>query len=157
MNALLFASLTLLVPAPAKEAEPTGTPPTLQYVRFDDKGLFQQKVTVQQVVPVQKAVTVVVNGVQRTKVVTEYVTRMIEKQQTMDARNFDIYELDGKKAEEPLWRKTLGEGAIVILAGDGQVPHPAFLKAVKPGTLVLVPKMTPPMPVEQPKLVPANP
>jgi hypothetical protein len=143
MTSLLTAVL-IMVPAPA-EGAPSGAPPTLQFVKFDDKGVFRQTVTLTRYVPVQKTVTVNVNGQLQTQTVTEVVPQQVQQEQVMNAKDFDIYDQDGKLVDESTWKKALAPGGVVLLAGDGKVPHPAYVKAVKPGTLILVGKLPRPM------------
>src|SRR5262245_25895150 len=93
----LLAAYLILVPAPAAESEPTGNPPTLQYVRFNDMGVFDKKVT--NVVYTQEARTevVVVNGQQVTRTVLVMVPKSVEVTVRLDAKGYDYYDLDGKK------------------------------------------------------------
>jgi hypothetical protein len=147
----LLAAILIMVPAPV-EGTPSGAPPTLQYVKFDDKGVFRQTVSATQYVPVQKTITVNVNGQLQTQTITEVVPQTIQREQVMDAKNFDIYDQDGKLVDESIWKKALAPGGVVLLAGDGKMPHPAYVKTVKPGTLIFVGKL--PRPMGVPPVVP---
>lgn len=139
MTSLLTAYL-ILVPAPADEPEPTGAAPTLQYVRFNDQGLFEKKTKA--IVYAQEAQTqvVIVNGQQVTRTVLVMVPRTVEQTVRLDSKQYDYYDLDGKKVDESAWKKALSAGAVVLVAADGKAPEAAYRKALKPGTLILVAK-----------------
>jgi hypothetical protein len=136
--------LSLLVPAPMV-AEPSGAPPTLQFVKWTDRGL-EQTVVVTKYVPVQKAVEVNVNGQVQLRTVTELVPVTETHKQLIDIKNAEIYDLDGKKVDEATWQKALSGGAVVAMSQDGRLPDSIYRQALKQGTLIVVVKPGPKLP-----------
>jgi hypothetical protein len=150
----ILAYFLILVPAPATEPEPTGSAPTLQYVRFNDKGVFEQTVTIVKYTPVTKSITVNVNGKMQVQNVTEVVPTQVIEKRLIDAKGYDFYDLDGKRLDEADWKKALSGGAVVAVAADGNVPHAAYRKVLKAGTIIMVGKAPAPIPMKLPPPAP---
>jgi hypothetical protein len=142
----LLAVFAVLVPTPPPDPEPNGAAPTLQFVRFNDKGVFEKTERTTQLVPESRTETANVNGKVVTRVVTVNVPVTVERKVILDAGNFEFYDLDGKKVNESDWKKTLSAGAVVAVSGDGNIPQAAYRKVLKAGTIILVPKQPAPMP-----------
>ena len=136
--------LSLLVPAPMAE-DPTRAPPTLQFVKWTDKGL-EQTVVSTKFVPVQKAVEFKVNGQVQLRTVTELVPVTETRKQLIDIKNAEIYDLDGKKVDEATWQKALSGGAIIAMSQDGHLPDSIYRQALKVGTLIVMLKPAPIVP-----------
>ncbi len=143
MNALL-ASLLILVPAPAPDEEPTGSVPGIQFVKWN-KGTFEMTVTVTVAVQVPTTVVVNVNGKQEARTVNKYEFVQEIRKEALDGKGAEVYSVDGKKLDDSVWQKALSSGAIVVLTRDGKLPHPAYRKVFREGTLIVVLKPTPPM------------
>lgn len=143
----------LLVPLASRESEPSGVPPTLQFVKWNDSGSFEYKVVVTKYVAVERAIERNVGGNIQNQKIVDRVPTFITETRSMDGKNIDVYDLDGKKVEAPVWQKILGDGAVVVFTQDGNLPHPGYRKVFKAGTLVLVTKsgMPPPIPAPVPK------
>ena len=89
---------------------------------------------------VERAVPDIVNGQQIVRKVSVVEAIATTQKIVIDAKNYDFYDLDGKKLTEPDWKRVLSDGAIVLIAADSNLPHPAYLKAMKKGAMVLVPR-----------------
>lgn len=152
----LLAMLLILVPAPMGESEPTGPAPAIQHLKWV-KGAFESTVAVMEYVPVTKTIEVAVNGQKQIQNVTTYqaVQKMVRQQFT--AAGVEVFDLAGKKIADADWQKALGPGATVLVTRDGQLPHAAYRKVFKEGTLIVVFKPVPvaPPPVPGPIAVPA--
>lgn len=143
MTSLLTAFL-ILVPAPAADEEPTGPARTLQFLKWN-KGAFETTRTITEYVPQTYSVTVNVNGQQMVQTRTVNVPVMKIVRIDIAAKVAEVFDLDGKKIDESSWQKTFSPGAVTIVA-QGQLPHPAFRKVFKEGTLIVVIKATEPNP-----------
>ena len=150
----LLSFFLILVPAPTTEPEPTGSAPALQYVRFNDRGVFEQTVTITKYVPVTKQIIRNNNGKMEAITVTEVEPTQVTEKRLIDAKGYDFYDLDGKKLDESDWKKVLTGGAVVAVAADGNVPHSAYRKALKAGTIIMVGKATAPVPMKLPPPAP---
>lgn len=152
----LLTTLLILVPAPTGEGEPTGPAPTLQFLKWG-KGGLETTTTVTEAVPVTKSFVVNVNGKQETRTVTafEYVQKTVVS--NLDAKNAEVYGIDGKKIDEATWQKTLGAGAVVAVVRDGRLPHEGYRRIFREGTLIVVFKAAAPMIVPPPPIVPPVP
>lgn len=150
----LLTAFLILVPAPGADEEPTGPAPNLQYLKYN-KGAFETIETV--TVYEQRAVTSVENGKQVpvTRLVTVPVVKTVRV--SLDARGTEVFGVDGKKIDDATWQKVLGSGAVVVVVRDGNLPHAAYRKAFREGTLIVVFKPGAPMavPAPVPMLVPA--
>ena len=150
MSAALTALFVVLIPAPPAVDPPFGVAPTIQFMEWKD-GTIEQTVTVNDAVPVESTEMVTINGKIVVQKVIKYQTVHKTHKQAISAKDVDVYDLDGKKVDEAAWQKALEHGAIVLLAGDSELPQPAFRKAVKEGTLVVVLKPKEKMPEAPPK------
>lgn len=147
----IFAALIVLVSAPPESDEPVGgLAPTLQYVRWNN-GTLEQTVTVWKQVPLEVTETVNVNGQAKTQRRVGLESVYSTERRAIDAKDAEVYDLDGKKVDDAVWQKTLAKGAIVLLADDGVLPHAAFRKATKDGTLIVVVKLRPKTPGPAPR------
>lgn len=155
MNALLI-SLLILIPAPSSDDEPTGSAPVLQFLKWN-KGSFEATTTVTEAVPVTKTFVVNVNGKQETRTVTafEYVQKTIIS--NLDAKNAEVYGIDGKKIDEATWQKALAAGAVVAVVRDGKLPHESYRRIFREGTIIVVFKAAAPMIVPPPPIIPPAP
>lgn len=155
MSSLLTAFL-ILVPAPTGDDMPTGAAPTLQYVKLVN-GAFEMNVFITEQVPVTVPTTSIVNGKAEVRNVTRFVQVVKVVRQNIDVKGVEFYSLDGRKLDDGSWKKALGSGGVIAIASDGKLPHPAFLKVLRDGTLIMVSKPTPPLkaPATVPMAVPA--
>jgi hypothetical protein len=137
MSALL-AALIILVPAPPANDEPfRGLAPTLQFVRWNN-GTLEQTVTVWEQEPKEVTETVNTNGRTETRKTIILTSVYKRERRAINAKDTEVYDLDGKKVEDAAWQKALANGAIVLLAVDGVLPHATFRSAIKDGTLIVV-------------------
>jgi hypothetical protein len=148
MEAILAAFL-ILVPAPVADGEPTGPAPTLQHLKYH-KGAFETTSTV--TAYETQAITVIenVNGilVPVTRTLAFPVVKLVKTM--LDAKGAEVYGIDGKKIDESTWQKALGSGAVVVVVRDGNLPHAAYRKALREGTLIVVFKPMQPMEIPAP-------
>jgi hypothetical protein len=145
MSAALTSLLLILVPAPAADEQPFGAAPTLQFMEWKN-GTIEQTVTVSKTVPIETTETVTMNGRAVVQKVVKLQRVLETHKQAIDPKEAEIYDLDGKKVDDAVWQKALAHGAIVLVAGDRELPHAAFRKAIKEGTLVVVLKPQPKIP-----------
>jgi hypothetical protein len=155
MTSLLTAFL-ILVPAPTGDEMPTGAPPSLQYIKLVN-GAFEMNVFRTEQVPFTQAIMVVNNGIVEMRNVTSFRQVTTVVRQNIDVNGAQFYSLDGKKLDDASWKKALGSGGIIAIASDGKLPHPAFRKVLREGTLIMVtkPAPQPKAPATAPMAVPA--
>jgi hypothetical protein len=147
--AVLFA---LAVPAgDEKTPDPTGAPPTIQFVSAVDAAqgtvTFHRVETVKVAVQVTEIVNVGGQQVPVTKTVTRDEQRTVYLTQSL--KNVLIQTASGLKLETANALKRIRPGMAVIVSADGKAVSPAFLGIVQPETIVLTPPAapaTPPMP-----------
>jgi hypothetical protein len=147
----LFTALLIMVPAPGPDEEPTGPAPTLQYLKYVN-GAFETTATVTKSEARTETIEVIVNGQKQVQARTVLVPVVVQSKMTIDAKGAEVYGIDGKKIEDATWQKALNAGAVVVVTQDGQLPQPAYRKAFRDGTLIVVLK-----PMPQPKQLPAVP
>jgi hypothetical protein len=155
MAHLLFTAVAAaLLAAPAPKDEPIGdvkgAEPKLAVARVDDAGVILMRSTVIVYVPVQKEVAVNVNGQIQKRVVTETVMQTRTEERKYDPKDTPVYDVKGEKVDAKTLADRLKNGAVVVVSTDGQKPDPAFLKALKEDTLVLVPPVGPTGPAPPP-------
>jgi hypothetical protein len=153
---LSLTALLILVPAPSGDEAPTGPAPGLQYLKWTKDGL-QRTVNVAEMVPVTEAIAVNVNGQVQVRNVVRIQTVFKVTTQLLDANEMSVYDLAGKKVADGDWQKVLGNGAVVLVTTNGELPHPTYRKAFNEGTLIVVLKQTatpapgaPPLPTPVP-------
>jgi hypothetical protein len=130
---------------------PKGPPPQLSFLEAKD-GKVTRRVT--ELVPIAKEeeYTVLVGGVpeKRKRVVT--MTMAVQRVVELSLAKATITTAGGKKLKEADALKRLAGGAIAVLSGDGRPVDAAYLRALKPDTLVIVMPATVPMPLPEKKL-----
>jgi hypothetical protein len=139
MTSLLpMIAFALGVPAPTVVPAPTGPAPALIFVRTGNNGGIEYQSTETQHVPVEVETTVNVNGKQEVRKSIVYKPVTVIQMKSLEKSSFDVLDVDGKKVEEAVWKKTLKGGVIVLFSGGAELPNSAYLKALKTDTLVVV-------------------
>ena len=134
------------------QGAPQGAPPTLKSVASADskKGQIIYLDTVSRLVPVQKEVVVVENGQKVAKVVTVYETVLEQRHIVLDVANSRVITPDGKQLPiDEVWKRAT-KGAVIALSANSNPPAAAYLRALSPETLVIIPPAVSPMERPQP-------
>lgn len=140
----LLTALLILVPAPGPDEEPTGPAPTLQFLKYLN-GKFEMTKTVMKSELRMETFTTNINGKEVVQARTVAIPVAVIEKMMIEANGAEVYGLDGKKVDESVWQKSLGSGAIVLVA-HGQLPHATYRKALREGTLIVMFKPTAPVP-----------
>ena len=146
----LFAMAVMVLNASsstAQPAAPTGVAPTLKIVSKIDKEkgemLFEYSVSKPVAVSVEK--DVVVNGITMKVVETElkFVTESrVSLVKVSDSR---VITTDGKQLPiEEIWKR-INKGSVVAISGNNDTPAPAYLRALNPQTLIVIPGIPAPL------------
>jgi hypothetical protein len=149
----LIAGLVLAAPLPQPdEVPPNSPPPQFTVVRMEKEGQLTQRVYVPVATEKERERTVIVDG--RPVTIREKYTVLGQQPvlRTMEAKGLQAFDTTGKAVARDRLRELLRKDTLVLLASDGNKPAPAYLRAVKEGTLILVL----PSPAEAP-LVPVLP
>ena len=145
-----LSAAPVLPPQPPEP--PPGPPPRLAFAHVTG-GQIVVTATVMEAVPVTRQEVQVVNGKQVTVTPTAYQTVTKTIQQALDMKTTGVYGVDGKEIDKDTLPRLLKDRTAVVVSIDGQKVSPAYLRAFKEGTIVLVPPL--PRPANVP--VPANP
>jgi hypothetical protein len=141
---------------PPELPKPQGFPPTVVLARMDKDGQFRVRAPDIVLVPSTREVLVKENG--QTKKVTVPVdeprVRIVEK--FFDGKDMQVFGTDGKQLETKDVAKALEKETPVLLSADANKVDPFYLRVIKEGTLILVPKRSadlipapPPMPKKE--------
>jgi len=136
----VVAALALMNLALAQDA-PKGAPPTLKVVASIDKekGQIVYIETIVRLVPVQRAIVETVNGQAVKKVVTEYVSEYVQEMRVTQIANSRVITPDGKQMPiDEVWKR-LAKGTVIAISGDGNQPAQAYLRALNPEILIIIP------------------
>jgi hypothetical protein len=142
MTRLLVIAL-FLVSAALVTAQPgaMGLPPAFKMVANVDqkKGQIVILETVYKAVPVTVERVVIVNGQQQR--VTETQQQFVAEQRmvVVDMANSRVITPDEKQLQiDDVWKK-LKANSVIIMSADGKTPAAAYLRALNPEALVLIP------------------
>jgi hypothetical protein len=151
MHALLSLAGLFALAVPAgdeKTPDPTGAPPTIQFVSAVDAA--QATITVLRAEPVKVAVqiTEIVNVGGQQVPVTKTVTRDEQRivYVTLSLKNAQVQTASGLRLETADAFKRLKPGMAVVVSADGKAVSPAYLGIVQPETIVLIPPAAPAAP-----------
>lgn len=151
----IFAIASLLLFATFASAQDKPAP-TLRVIANVDKnnGRIAYAYEVVKQVPVQQQVMKIVNGKAILEVVTTYVSVVETRNAVIDMANSRVITPDGKQLPiDEVWKR-LKANDVFALAADSNTPAPAYLSALHPQALVIIPpimRVPMPMPVPQPK------
>lgn len=135
--ALFLASAPLVIAQPGG----LGLPPSFKMVANVDqkKGQVFIQETVYKAVPVMVQRAVIVNGKQ--EIVTETRTEMVAEQRVVviDMAISRVITPDEKQlALDDVWKK-VKSNSVIVMSADGKTPGAAYLRALNPETLVIIP------------------
>ena len=136
MFAILLCGLTV-----AADVEPPASkePPRLLLVTLQGDQLVS-RVTVTSAVPVQKTITVNVNGKPETRTVTEYVTQLRTVEHAIDLKKSTVRTVGGKKLDLDAVKKRLVKPQVVVVSADGKAVNEAYLKVLDKDALIVTPE-----------------
>jgi hypothetical protein len=137
MLAILMCGLAV-----AADVEPPAskTAPQLLLVTLRGDQLVH-RVTVIRYVPVQKTVTVNVNGKLEARTVTENVAEQRTEEHAIDLKKATVRTAGGKKLDLDAVKKRLEKPQVVVLSADGKAVHEAYLKVLNREALVVTPEV----------------
>ena len=155
LSALALAPALSAAPAlpPQPPEIPPGPPPSLAFAQASGDQITVT-VPVTRMVPVTRQTVEEVNGIKRVVQVTSSQLVIETRRQVIDPKTTGAYGVDGKEIDREKLPQLLKDRTVVVVSTDGQKVSPAYLRALKEGTIVLVPLLKPP-PV--PAQLPANP
>jgi hypothetical protein len=134
---LVALSPALAAPVPEAPPVPVGAPPQLTVVSMPRKG----QLVVQELVPVVREEArlkeVVVDGVKRVVAYKVAVTSRVPVQRSIEVRGLTATTADGKAVAEADLLRRLARPTVVAQSADGGPVAPAYLRALRPDTLVL--------------------
>ncbi len=149
MQELLVIAALFADPEPV--TPPKGPPPSLTYMQ-SRRGLFVR--WSMQAIPVTEAriVEVVEGGktIKKMVTVTKYVMQTVAVE--MSPKDMIFSTAGGKKLETADAVKRLADGALVVLSANGAAVDAAFLRALKPETLVVIQPLGAPTPAITPPI-----
>jgi hypothetical protein len=157
MNAALLsvALAAVSAPAPAEEAikPPQGLPPTQVIASVNKNGEFEIVQTV--LVPETRSEerTVTIDGRAVKQVVQVTANRPEQRKFQVKGEGVKVYTAAGKEVDAKDVPDKLKSPTIVLLAADGKMVDPFYLKLIKPEALVIVAPMPAPTVVPAPEKV----
>lgn len=141
MRTLIASVVALMLPAWALAQPMASLPPVLKQVSNvdKDKGHIVLAETVIKLVPVTVERVVTVNGQQVTETVTEYTRALEVREVVYDLGRDRIIGRDGKAVPLGDAWKRLNKGSVIAVSGNSNAPADAFLRALSPDTLIVIP------------------
>jgi len=142
MTAVVLTALLLAGPDPEPATPPKGPPPVMAYLKADG-GRVARFVNEQVMVQVVEKVKEVVGGKEIFKDVVRTKAVPVSRMMLFPADGAAYSTAGGKKLDDAEGRKRLAAGVMAALSSDGKPVDKAYLKAMKPDTLVVVPGRLP--------------
>jgi hypothetical protein len=139
-----LAILTMLLLWPSfafAQPGPTGAPPILKVVSKaeKEKGEVLLLTSVTKYVPVTVEKEVVVDGMKMKVTVTENVAVSEMVQEVIKISDGRVITPDGKQLPlDEVWKR-LTKNTVVAVSLDGNTPGQAYLRALNPNTLIIIP------------------
>ncbi len=140
---LFVAAVFLAIVGPIlgfQDRAPSPPAPTIHAVvewNFQTNALVYEAI-VNQAVPVTKEIVIEMDGVKRKSVVTELQLRTVKRQSSRSFKECKFTTAEGKILTADQASKLAPGGTLVIIASWGEKVDPAYLKILKPDTLVVL-------------------
>jgi hypothetical protein len=156
---LALSAQAFAAPLPPQPKAPKGPGPQFLIVASADiaRGTITTEHTVQTLVPVQTTRVVERDGRKVQETITVYRTVYRTEHRAQSLAGLKAFTAAGKPLSGQELGKRLEAGTVVLLSSSGAMPEEAYLKLVKPDTLVLVSEAPVAVPDTSVPAVPPNP
>ncbi len=156
---LALSAPAFAAPLPPQTKPPKGPAPQFLVVASADiaSGTLTTEHTVQVAVPVQLTRVVERDGRKVQEVFAVYKPEYRTEQRTQTLAGLKAFTAAGKVVSQQDLGKRLEPGTVVLLSSSGALPEEAYLKLVKPDTLILVSQPPVAVPDRGVPVLPPNP